>query len=128
VERPPEQESPHPYTGTFTLTDLPVPVVPGSSQGTNGVHPVPSYATWNARFASATVVDPQRTEGEPLNRIDADGSIWETGPWGFSTAQSFIHRSTDGGKTFRLVSPTGTRPDLPPGGGDSTQPAARRPR
>ena len=110
---------PYTYTGTFTTTDLPVPVVPGSSQGTNGVHPIPAYSSWNAKFAPATIADPQRTEGEPLNRIDADGNIWESGPWGFSTAQSFIHRSTDGGKTFRLVSDTGTRPDLPPGGGDS---------
>ena len=81
--------------------------------------PAPTYTTGGLTFAPATVVDFQRTEGEPLNHVDKDGVIWETGPWGFSTGQSFIHRSTDGGNQFNVVSPVAVRPNPPPGGGDS---------
>jgi len=38
----------------------------------------------------------------------------------FSTTQSFMHRSVDGGDQFNVVSPTALRPNPPPGGGDST--------
>jgi Dockerin type I domain len=84
--------------------------------------PAPSAVTrttGNMTFAPATVVDTQRTEGEPINHIDKDGNYWESGPWGFSTEQSFIHRSTDGGNQFNVVSPIGLRPNSPPGGGDT---------
>ncbi len=67
----------------------------------------------------ATVIDPQRTEGEPLNWLDKDNKYWETGPWGISTQQSFVHRSVDGGNQFNIDSPIGTRPDAGPGGGDT---------
>src|SRR5262249_28235612 len=58
-------------------------------------------------------------EGEPLLHVDRDGNIWESGPWGFSTNMSFIHRSTNDGREFHLVSSIGLRPDAPPGGGDT---------
>jgi hypothetical protein len=110
---------PYAYDGTFTTTEAPLPVPPGSTPGTNGIAPTASYGAWNARFAASTVVDPQRTEGEPLTFVDADGNQWESGPWGFSTNMSFIHRSTNGGKDFHLVSVIGARSDAPPGGGDT---------
>jgi hypothetical protein len=86
-----------------------------------GGTPNPTRSTGGLAFGPATVTDAQRTEGEPLNYIDPkDGSEWETGPWGFSTAQVFVHRSTDGGDQFNIVSPNGLRPNpFVAGGGDS---------
>jgi len=79
----------------------------------------PIRTSGNVHFAPATLIDTQRTEGEPLNHIDKDGNYWESGPWGFSTEQSFIHRSVDGGNQFNVVSPISLRPNSPPGGGDT---------
>lgn len=99
---------PQPYTGTLTITTTAQEVTP------------PNYTTGAIKFGPATVADFQRTEGEPLLHLAKDGSYWETGPWGFSTTQSFMHRSVDGGDQFNVVSPTELRPNPPPGGGDST--------
>ncbi len=112
---------PYPYDGLYTDVDVEAPSVapPGSITNPITMTPVASYGNWNAKFASATVVDPERTEGEPLQSVDADGRIWESGPWGFSTSQSFVHRSTNDGKEYHLVSAVGLRPDAPPGGGDT---------
>jgi hypothetical protein len=79
----------------------------------------PTRTSGNIVFAPATLVDTQRTEGEPLNYIDKDGNYWESGPFGFSTAQSWVHRSVDGGNQFNVVSPIDLRPNSPPGGGDT---------
>lgn len=84
-----------------------------------GPPPNPDRATGGLRFGPATVIDAQRTEGEPINFIDQDGNYWESGPWGTSTLQSFVHRSTDSGDSFHVVSPIELRPDAPPGGGDT---------
>ncbi len=96
---------PQPYTGTLTITAVPPP---------------PVYTGGSIGFGPATVVDFQRTEGEPLLHLDKDGTHWESGPWGFSTNMSFMHRSVDGGDQFNVVSPTAIRPNPPPGGGDTT--------
>src|SRR2546430_12606365 len=61
----------------------------------------PNYTTGAITFGPANIVDFQRTEGEPLLHFDKDANYWETGPWGFSTTQSFVHRSVDGGNQFR---------------------------
>jgi len=115
--------TPSDYAGVVTVSELPLPPLtilpPGSTTNAPTLSPIPSFQSWSAKFAPATVVDAQRTEGEPLVRLDADGNIWESGPWGFSTNMSFIHRSTNDGKKFHLVSTIGTRPDEPPGGGDT---------
>jgi hypothetical protein len=85
-----------------------------------GPTPNPSRGTGGLAFSPPeTIVDAQRTEGEPLNYIDNNGAYWESGPYGASTNQSFIHRSTDGGDQFNVVSAVGLRPDPPPGGGDT---------
>jgi hypothetical protein len=113
---------PYPYTGIFTDVDASAenPFAPaGSTTNPVTVVPAATYGNWNAKFAPATVVDAQRTEGEPLNLIDPDGTFWESGPWGTHTQNSFIHRSTNDGREFHLVADTGLRPDLPPGGGDT---------
>jgi hypothetical protein len=114
---------PYPYDGVFTDVDVAAPGTtippPGSITNPVTVTPVASYAAWNAKFSSATVVDPQRTEGEPIDAIDPNGTFWESGPWGTTTDNSFIHRSTNDGQEFHIVADTGLRPDLPPGGGDT---------
>ena len=85
-----------------------------------GPAPNPVRSTGGLAFSRpATIVDAQRTEGEPLNYIDPEGNYWDSGPYGFSTAQSWIHRSTDGGNQFNIVSFAGLRPNAPPGGGDT---------
>lgn len=107
------------YSGVFSSTSAPAPVPPGSIPGSNGITPTPVYSRWNAAFGPSTIVDAQRTEGEPLDYMDAQGTWWESGPWGTTTQNSFIHRSTDGGKSFHVVSPVQMRPDAGPGGGDT---------
>jgi hypothetical protein len=85
-----------------------------------GPVPNPSFPTGGIAFGPATIVDPQRTEGEPIVHIDRFGNIWESGPWGFSTGQGFVAKSTDQGDSFHIVSPAGVRPNASPvGGGDS---------
>jgi hypothetical protein len=100
---------PQPYTGTLTITtSAPAAAAP------------PNYKTGAISFGPANVVDFQRTEGEPLLHLDKDAKYWASGPWGFSTTQSFMHRSVDSGDQFNVVSPTALRPNPPPGGGDTT--------
>ncbi|HEY8408597.1 MAG TPA: hypothetical protein VIK66_11515 [Gaiellaceae bacterium] len=107
------------YSGVFQSTSAPAPVPPGSIPGSNGITPSPTYTRWNAVFGASTAIDAQRTEGEPLDFFDAQGNWWESGPWGTTTQNSFVHKSTDGGKSFHVVSPIQMRPDAGPGGGDT---------
>ncbi|MDX6506239.1 MAG: hypothetical protein QOG06_883 [Gaiellaceae bacterium] len=113
--------APYDYNGTYSTSSAPVaPGTPGSGTGGNGGTPTPKYVAGKLVFSPATVVDPQRTEGEPLNFLDPKtNDYWESGPWGTTTQNSFIHRSTDNGLEFHLDSPAGLRPDAPPGGGDT---------
>ncbi len=115
--------APYSYTGVFTDVDVTTPSVPipapGSTTNPVTVTPVASYGKWNAGFTPGTVVDAQRTEGEPVDLVDPDGNIWESGPWGTTTQLSFIHHSSNDGREFHLVSTTNTRPDAEPGGGDT---------
>jgi hypothetical protein len=107
------------YGGVFASTSAPAPVPPGSIPGSNGITPTPVYGRWSAVFGPSTIVDAQRTEGEPLDFLDAQGTWWESGPWGTTTQNSFVHKSTDDGKSFHVVSPIQLRPDAGPGGGDT---------
>lgn len=106
------------YTGTYTTTTGPAAGVPGSTTGDAGTVPTPKRVPGRLTFAPATVVDAQRTEGEPLDFVDRNGNHWESGPFGTSTQNSWIHRSVDG-LDYHVVSPAELRPDLPPGGGDT---------
>src|SRR5215208_7053783 len=113
---------PYSYNGTFSTSNAPVVNVtpPGSGGGAPGGTPTPTYVAGKLVFSPATVIDPQRTEGEPLNFLDPkSNTYWESGPWGTTTQNSFIHRSTDNGLEFHVDSPAGLRPDAPPGGGDT---------
>jgi len=114
--------SPYSYNGAFSTSSVPVQQVtpPGSTGGGSGGTPIPRYVAGRLVFSPATVIDPQRTEGEPLNFLDPNSNTyWESGPWGTTTQTSFIHRSTDNGLEFHVDSPAGLRPDVPPGGGDT---------
>ena len=113
--------APYDYTGSYTVTNAPVVGVtaPNSSPGGEVGPPTVTRVTGKLQFSPATVADPQRTEGEPLNWFDKNGNYWESGPWGTTTQNSFIHRSTDGGLEFHIDSPNGLRPDPGPGGGDT---------
>ena len=64
--------APYDYNGTFSTSNAPVQQVtpPGSGTGAPGGTPTPKYVAGNLVFSPATVVDPQRTEGEPLNFVD----------------------------------------------------------
>jgi hypothetical protein len=107
----------------FLITSVPSAKADGSATFVSqlgGPTPNPTRGTGGLAFGPATVVDAQRTEGEPVNHIDKDGHHWETGPWGFSTGQMFVHRSVDSGDQFNIVSPNGLRPNpSAAGGGDS---------
>jgi len=112
---------PYNYTGVFTTSDLPLPAglpTAGPTAPSAGT-PTATYVAGDLKFAPETIVDPQRTEGEPVNFFAPDGSYWESGPFGTSTQQSWVHHSTDGGLEFHETSPVGLRPDGPPGGGDT---------
>jgi type 1 fimbria pilin len=111
--------APYDYTGSYSVTNGPPEDVPGSLPGTEVGPPTITRTTGKLRLSPATVVDAQRTEGEPLDWFDQDGNLWESGPWGTTTQNSFIHRSTDGGLEFHVDSPNGLRPDPGPGGGDT---------
>ena len=112
---------PYTYAVEVNTTTAPLPpiggggTVPSTISGT----PVATRTTGTLKLAPATIIDPQRTEGEPLNVIPSATDYWESGPFGTSTQQSWVHRSTDNGLEFHVVSPVGLRPDAPPGGGDT---------
>jgi len=111
---------PYTYAVQVNTTTAPLPPIGGGTVPTTiSGTPTPTRTTGSLKFAPATVVDPQRTEGEPLNVIASPSDYWEWGPFGTSTQQSWVHRSTDGGLEFHVVSPVGLRPDAPPGGGDT---------
>jgi len=111
--------TPYDYTGSWAVTNGPPVGVPGSDAGGEFGPPTIKRVAGKLPFSNATVVDAQRTEGEPLAHFGNDGSIWESGPWGTTTQNSFIHRSTDNGLSFHIDSPAGIRPDPGPGGGDT---------
>jgi hypothetical protein len=73
-------------------------------------------------------VDPQRFVTEPGIAVSPWGDVYASGPWGFSTGQSFLWRSRDGSSSYDLekidISPIGLRPcstPAGPGGGDTDQ-------
>src|SRR5437773_144839 len=101
-----------PMPGLYEVRTVPFLVVTSGYTGsallaftTGGPTPNPSFPSGNISFGAHTIVDPQRTEGEPLVHIDHAGNIWESGPWGFSTAQGFVARSTDSGDSFTSSPP-----------------------
>ena len=112
-------------SGTYDVVVIPFTVVATQFTGTasfvseDGAAVLPTRSSGGITFASPTVVDYQRTEGEPIVLVDPKGNEWVSGPFGTSTQLSFVQRSVDGGDQFNVVSPLGLRPTPPPGGGDT---------
>ena len=119
-------------SGTYEVRVVPFLVTNARADGVasfesedGGQPPNPTRGDGGIRFGPSTIADLQRTEGEPLNFIHpggpgpGDSAIWESGPFGTTTQQSWIHRSVDNGDQFNVVSPVGIRPTPPPGGGDT---------
>jgi hypothetical protein len=106
------------YTAVVALSDQSAATGIPSGSGSSGLVQTPQREPGTRVFAPATVIDAQRTEGEPLNFIDADGGFWVSGPFGTSTQQSWIHYS-QAGREYHVVTPVALRPNLPPGGGDT---------
>jgi hypothetical protein len=119
-------------SGTYEVRVVPFLVTNARADGVatfesvdGGRPPNPSRTDGGLGFGPSTVADLQRTEGEPLNFIHpgpagpGNSAHWESGPFGTTTQQSWIHRSVDNGDQFNVVSPVGLRPNPPPGGGDT---------
>lgn len=93
-----------------------------------GLRPGKADAATPLQFSVPVQVDPQRFATEPALAIAPWGAVFTSGPWGFSTGQSFLWRSQDGANSFDIekidVSPVGLRPcstPAGPGGGDTDQ-------
>jgi hypothetical protein len=72
-------------------------------------------------FSHAVVVDQQRPGFEPDVKVDGNGTIYSSVPFGFSTTQSFVWASRDRGNTYQFV-PGIVGPGKPStcvGGGDT---------
>ena len=72
-------------------------------------------------FSHAVVVDQQRPGFEPDVKVDANGNIYTSVPFGFSTTQSFVWSSRDHGNSYQFV-PGNVGPGKPTtcvGGGDT---------
>jgi len=119
-------------SGTYEVRVVPFLVTNARADGVavfesvdGGRPPNAARGDGGLRFGPSTIADLQRTEGEPLNFIhpgppgSGNSAHWESGPFGTTTQQSWIHRSVDNGDQFNVVSPVGLRPNPPPGGGDT---------
>ena len=72
-------------------------------------------------FSHAVVVDQQRPGFEPDVKVDSDGVVYTSIPFGFSTTQSFVWSSRDAGRSYQLT-PGNVGPGKPTtcvGGGDT---------
>jgi hypothetical protein len=100
-----------PYTGAVTVTTATKDAtIPGQK----------SWSTGGLTFSRETVADPFRLGTEPNVAVSADGTVYESPIFGFSTTQSFIQRSLDGGQTFNTLGIPGVgKPTACTGGGDS---------
>src|SRR5438105_61974 len=100
----------NPMPGVYEVRTVPFLVVASGYTGsallaftTGGPTPNPSFPTGGISFAAHTIIDPQRTEGEPLIHIAQAGNIWETRPWNLSTAQGLVLTPTDQRDRIHLV-------------------------
>jgi hypothetical protein len=72
-------------------------------------------------FSHAVVVDQQRPGFEPDVKVDGNGVIYSSVPFGFSTTQSFVWSSRDNGNSYQFVPGTlgPGKPTTCVGGGDT---------
>ena len=87
---------------------------------------VPSAASAaKVGFSTPTIVDPISTFGEPSIGIDpVGGDVFASGPTGTGVQRSQWEASSDGGQTFRIMTPAVPPTAIqstedPPGGGDT---------
>ena len=81
-----------------------------------------SHPLGTVSFSRESVADPFRLGTEPNIAVEPDGkTVYESPIFGFSTTQSFLQRSIDGGQTFKTLSllPGVGKLDQCTGGGDS---------
>jgi hypothetical protein len=72
-------------------------------------------------FSHAVIVDQQRPGFEPDVKVDGNGTVYSSVPFGFSTTQSFVWSSRDHGNSYQLT-PGNIGPGKPStcvGGGDT---------
>src|SRR5213594_2554570 len=107
----------NPMPGLYEVRTVPFLVVTSGYTGsallaftTGGPTPNPSFPSGGISFGAHAIVDQQRTEGEPLVHIDQEGNIWETGPWGFSTAQASLQGQQTAATASTLCRPTASGP------------------
>ncbi|HET9721065.1 MAG TPA: hypothetical protein VFP55_13375 [Solirubrobacteraceae bacterium] len=80
-----------------------------------------SAASDPVQFSHAVIVDQQRPGFEPDVKVDGKGTIYTSIPYGFSTTESFVWSSRDGGSSYQLT-PGNIGPGKPTtcvGGGDT---------
>ena len=72
-------------------------------------------------FSHAVIVDQQRPGFEPDVKVAPDGGVFTSVPFGFSTTQSFLWSSRDGGNSYQFVPGTvgSGKPATCVGGGDT---------
>src|SRR5690348_3922967 len=98
---------PQPYTGTLTVSSVPLSSTIVSSSSAQGL-----------AFSAAVPADPQRDEAEPLIVSDKAGLLYTCGPTGFSNAADYAQVSTDGGDQFHLLGNAPRGQQSLGGGGD----------
>jgi hypothetical protein len=84
--------------------------------------PARAASTAPIRFSHAVVVDEQRPGFEPDVKVAPNGTIFTSIPFGFSTTESFVWSSLDGGNSYQFVPgnvATTGKPETCFGGGDS---------
>ncbi len=79
----------------------------------------PSHGDSGITASRETVADPFRLGTEPTLAVSPDGTTYEGPIFGFSTTQSFVERSDNGGQTFNTLGAPGVGKNTAcPGGGD----------
>ncbi len=79
----------------------------------------PSHGDGGITASRETVADPFRLGTEPTIAVSPDGTTYEGPIFGFSTTQSFVMRSDNGGQTFNTLGVPGAGKNTScPGGGD----------
>ncbi|MDQ6835098.1 MAG: hypothetical protein M3016_02825, partial [Actinomycetota bacterium] len=80
-----------------------------------------AHATPAIAFSHAVVVDQQRPGFEPDVKVDGNGNVYSSIPFGFSTTQSFVWSSRDRANSYQLTPGNigAGKPTTCAGGGDT---------
>jgi len=101
-----------------------LPILGSTPMVQPGLGPVAASAAAGIAFETPSVVDPIHTNGEPDVAVDPQGRVFVSGPTGTGTQRSTWFGSTDGGHSYRVISPGAPPSPIagivdPPGGGDT---------